>query len=138
MHTRIIAARCARPLLKNIRVLTHWCGLHKKNCLLLFAGFLVFEASAQNFHYRFTIEGITDPSGAKTVTDELRRLFNHPESPFKVFPLFEDTADEFVFQSDVKVSREALQQALLQKGFVVLQFEIREPEKDVELQQEAQ
>lgn len=71
---------------------------------------------AQEYNYRFQLEGIQDPASAKMITDVLRPVFNHPETPFAVFPRFNDETDTFVFRSDIVVTREQLDAALEGNG----------------------
>lgn len=82
------------------------------------------NAYSQDFNYRFKLEGITTPADAKMITDVLRPVFNHPETPFAVFPQFYDATDVFYFQSTVEVTREELDQVLSGNGTVTAEFSV--------------
>jgi hypothetical protein len=86
----------------------------------LFAGPSLF--AQQRYHYRFELQGITDGPGAKVVTDFLRPVFNNTESPYAVFPDFNDELDIFDFFSDIPVTREQLEIALAPHNIMVTSF----------------
>jgi hypothetical protein len=94
--------------------------------LLLIALFVTgvsFAASAQqNVHYRFRLQGVTDPAGAKMVTDILRPVFNTPEDQDAVFPNFNDELDQFDFFSPVIVSEDQLEAVLAPHGILLTAF----------------
>jgi hypothetical protein len=82
-----------------------------------------FTASAQqSVHYRFRLQGITDPAGAKMVTDILRPVFNTPEDQDAVFPNFNDELDQFDFFSPVIVSEDQLVAVLAPHGILLTAF----------------
>lgn len=94
--------------------------------ILVFLSGLAGSASVvygqQRYHYRFELQGITDDAGAKTVTDFLRPLFNETESPFAVFPDFNDELDLFDFFADKLVTREQLESTVIPHGIMVTSF----------------
>lgn len=79
---------------------------------------------SQDYTYRFKLEGVTTPADAKMITDALRTVFNHPETPFAVFPKFYDETDVFFFQSNLAITREELDQALSGNGTVTAEFSV--------------
>lgn len=95
-------------------------------CLPLATGFLLLSQTtfSQEYNYRFKLEGITNPADAKMITDVLRPVFNSPETPFAVFPQFYDVSDVFFFRSDVKVTREQLDEALSGNGITTTEFTV--------------
>lgn len=97
-----------------------------RKCLPLAAGILLISQSAfaQDYTYRFKLEGITNPADAKMITDVLRPVFNHTETPFAVFPQFYDASDIFFFKSDVEVTREKLNEALSGNGISSTEFTV--------------
>lgn len=97
-----------------------------RKCLPLAAGILLVSQNtrAQDYTYRFKLEGITTPADAKMITDALRPVFNHPETPFAVFPQFYDATDVFYFKSDVGVTREKLDEALSGDGITCTEFTV--------------
>jgi hypothetical protein len=101
-------------------------GIRRIAIILLFlSGSASWSSSVygqQRYHYRFELQGITDDAGAKTVTDFLRPLFNETESPFAVFPDFNDELDFFDFFSDKLVTREQLESAVIPHGIMVTSF----------------
>jgi hypothetical protein len=90
--------------------------------LLFLAGFSGSFVYGQRYHYRFELQGITDDAGAKTVTDFLRPVFNSTESPFTFFPEFNDELDLFDFFSDILVTKEQLESALIPHNIMVTSF----------------
>lgn len=125
MHTQTIAARCVKSERYRKWRCMPWCSIHKPFLSLCLSGFFLCCSAvyAQNYSYKFAVEGIADPAGAKMITDVLRPVFNHPETPFAVFPAFDDVADLFVFSSDLAVTREVLENALMPQGLGVLSFQ---------------
>lgn len=97
-----------------------------RNCLPLATGILLVSqnAYAQDYTYRFKLEGITTPADAKMITDALRPVFNHPETPFAVFPQFYDASDVFYLKSDVEVTREKLDEVLSGEGITCAEFTV--------------
>jgi len=87
----------------------------------VFASMVTF-AQQQNLHYRFRLQGITDPAGAKMVTDILRPVFNTTEDPDAVFPNFNDELDQFDFFSPVTVSEDQLEAVLAPHGLLLIAF----------------
>ena len=84
------------------------------------------QAFGQTYHYRFTVNGITDPASAKELTDVLRSEFNAEDAPFKYFPDFSDAEDAFDFRSDKLVQREQLEALLDRENYVLQEWRLTE------------
>lgn len=90
--------------------------------ILLLTGISSGTFAQQNVHYRFRLQGVTDPAGAKMVTDILRPVFNTTEDPFAIFPTFNDELDLFDFFSPIVVSEGQLEAALAPHGILLIAF----------------
>lgn len=97
-----------------------------RNLIAILVFLFAFSSAAvfaqQEYRYRFALQGITDGSGAKGVTDIVRPLFNTPDAPFETFPEFNEQTDEFDFFSPVIVSRAQLEAALIPHNISVITF----------------
>jgi hypothetical protein len=90
--------------------------------LLFFAGFSGSAIYGQNTHYRFQLQDVNDLASAKMVTDVLRPVFNTQESPFEVFPAFNDASNHFDFYASLTVTQEQLEAVLNANGIALLFF----------------
>lgn len=126
MRTQTIAARCVKSERYRKWPFVPFGPVHNPFLILFVSGFFFCFSGlhAQNYSYKFAVEGISDPAGAKMITDVLRPVFNHPETPYTVFPAFDDVSDMFVFSSDLAVTREELAVFLTPDGLVILSFQM--------------
>jgi|GEM_PF-3255561 len=93
-------------------------------CILAFVSLwgLNQNVHAQNYHYRFTIAGVTDLGAAKYVTDPIRVCFNTNDHPFSVYPSFNDDTDTFDFYAETPVQKAELEEMLAKQGIVLQSF----------------
>lgn len=90
--------------------------------VILFSCLSSVVFAQQTTHYRFRLQGITDPAGAKMVTDILRPVFNTPEDEFAVVLNFNDELDLFDFFAPVVVSEAQLEAVLAPHGILLIAF----------------
>lgn len=104
-----------RPVVTRKPITRRLSGLALLTGFMLSGSFLF----AQDRHYSFSVQGITDYGRAKEITDILRPLFNTEAAPFTYFPAFDDNRDAFDFHSAVTITRDQLLAVLQQHGLVL-------------------
>ncbi len=70
---------------------------------------------SQDFTYKIKINNVYDLATAKSITDPIR-------FKFKTFPLFNDSTNTFVFNSNIDVSKNELTTILNNYGYILLEF----------------
>lgn len=86
-------------------------------------------AFSQDYHYKFSLNGVVDLATAKEITDPLREKFS-------CYPYFDDSTDFFVFNSVNEITLDDLQIYLLPYGYTILFFEMNLVLEPVEMEEE--
>lgn len=85
-------------------------------------------AFSQDYHYKFSLNGVVDLATAKEITDPLREKFI-------CYPSFNDSSDFFEFNSINEITLNDLQLYLLPYGYTILFFEMNVVLEPVEMEE---
>lgn len=77
--------------------------------------FLSLSIFSQETGYRFKLQNVNDLASAKQITDPLRDLF-------KVYPIFVDSLDMFVFTSKVNLTKQEVKTMLDKYNYNISYF----------------
>lgn len=77
--------------------------------------FLSLSIFSQETVYRFKLQNVNDLASAKQITDPLRDLF-------KVYPIFVDSLDMFVFTSKINLTKQEVKTMLDKYNYNISYF----------------